>query len=203
MRFLIKLFFNFLKNAWGCFHTPYATYRKLATADPYELLPLFALIGVYFFFISPIKLHTLHPLILTLNTSRLYTITIALFMGTCLLLYVFGKRVGGAPTLRSVLLTWGYSLIPTLLWFFATSIFYVLLPPPRQQTVQGWIFSVLFISFSVSLFFWKGLLYYLTLRFGLRLNLQRGIIVSLIFLPLLFVVSFLLYTAGVFKVPFV
>ncbi|MEK7166109.1 MAG: YIP1 family protein, partial [Patescibacteria group bacterium] len=145
----------------------------------------------------------LHPFILSLNVSRLFTVSLTTYIGICLLLLVLGKMVGGKPNLRAILLGWGYSLIPTLIWFFATSLFYLLLPPPRTETILGRSFSLIFNTFSLSLFFWKGMLYYLTLRFGMKLDLRQISVISVIFLPLLVVYAVLMYRFHIFRVPFV
>lgn len=191
------------KNIWGSFHTPYSTYRELLKQNLLQLLVIFLLIGTYFFFVSPLKLKTLHPLLLTLNTGRLFSIAVFSYVTICLVLYGLGKIFKGRPTMSGIALMWGYSLIPTLMWFFATSLAYLVLPPPRHDTLLGKAFSLLFITFSVSLFFWKGILYYLTLRFGLQLDLKRILGVSLVFFPLLFGYAYILYQLKIFKVPFV
>lgn len=201
--FIIRLILSFIKNVWGIVQAPYATYRRLVNGDSYELLIIFFFIGLYFFFVSPLKLHTFHPFLLTIKASRLFTSVIATFIAICLFLLILGRLIGRDVKLNAVLMTWGYSLIPTLIWFFATSVFYVILPPPRHETLLGRSFSLLFLTFSLSLLFWKGLLYYLTLRFALKLDLWRIIVVSLVFFPTLSVYSLVLYKLGIFKVPFI
>ena len=203
IRQAIRLSFRFLFNVFGSIQSPYATYRKIVSEDPYQLIIIFALIAGYFFLVSPLKLHTLHPFLLTINASRLFTTVMCLYLGICFLLLGLGKLLGSQPALRGVLMAWGYSLIPTLIWFFTTSVMYVFLPPPRTETILGRGFSLLYLTFSLSLFFWKGILYYLTLRFALKFDLTKIILASLIFFPLLGATSYFLYTLGIFKVPFV
>ena len=203
LHFLRKLVIRFGKNVWGSGQTPYATYRRLGYEDPAQLFIIVALVAVYFFFVSPIKLHTFHPFLLTLNTSRLLTITLLTYLAICGFLVVVGRQFNAEVTLRGVLITWGYTLIPTLLWFLVTSIFFVILPPPRHTTVAGTAFSLLYLAFSLSLLWWKGILYYLTLRFALKLDLMKIILISAFFLPLLFLYSLVLYEVGIFKVPFI
>ena len=113
-----------------------------------------------------------------------------------------GKLLGSSGRLRPILLGWGYTLIPTTLWFLVTSILYVVLPPPRTQSSAGILFSVLFLVFSTALFFWKFMLAYLTMRFGLRLDLLRIVAVTIICLPFLGLYSVLMYRWGIFRVPF-
>lgn len=200
---LVFLVLGFFRNTWGSVHSPYATYRALHKEDPYQLFIVFFLTGLYFFLISPIRLHTLHPFLLTINASRLFTLSLAAYLGICGFLWGVGRVFKKSPELRAILLSWGYSLVPTLLWFFTTSLFYVVLPPPRYETWPGRMFSILYLAFSLSLFLWKGMLYYLTLRFTLKLDLQRIIVVSCVFFPLLLVYSWGMYQLGIFRVPFV
>jgi len=197
------LFIQFLKNVWGSIQSPYATYRKIVAEDPYQLIIIFTLIAGYFFLASPLKLHTLHPFLLTVNASRLFTTVLCLYLGICFLLLGLSKLFNGVASLRSVLMAWGYSLIPTLVWFLVTLVMYVLIPPPRTETILGRGFSLLYLTFSLSLFFWKGLLYYLTLRFALKFDLTKIILASLLFFPLLGATSYFLYIFGIFKVPFI
>ena len=197
------LFIQFLKNVWGSIQSPYATYRKIVAEDPYQLIIIFTLIAGYFFLASPLKLHTLHPFLLTVNASRLFTTVLCLYLGICFLLLGLSKLFNGVASLRSVLMAWGYSLIPTLVWFLVTLVMYVLIPPPRTETILCRGFSLLYLTFSLSLFFWKGLLYYLTLRFALKFDLTKIILASLLFFPLLGATSYFLYIFGIFKVPFI
>lgn len=201
--YFFRLVLQTLKNIWGSIQSPYATYRGLVTQDPLQLVILIFIIGVYFLGVSPLKFHTFHPFLLTINVSRLITAVLFTYLAICGLFYFCGKLFKGDVSFPGVLMGWGYSLMPTLIWFFATSVFYVILPPPRHETWPGRIFSLLYITFSVSLFLWKGILYYLTLRFGLKLDLLKIIGVSLIFFPLLAVYSYFMYRFGIFRVPFV
>lgn len=201
------LFFSLLlnvgRNTWGIIHKPYATYRKLVEDDPLQLVYILALISIYFFLVSPLKIRSFHPFLLTINASRLMTATLSAYILICFFFYAAGKIMNRTVQLGPILLSWGYSLIPTLVWFLVTSVFYVILPPPRQETLPGRLFSLMFLTFSLSLFLWKGLLYYLTLRFALRFDLLRIIIVSFVFFPLLTLYSWWMYQLGIFSIPFV
>ncbi len=199
----IRLLKRVIYNIWGSVQNPYVTYRELVTQDPLQLVVLFAAISGYFVLVSPLKFHTFHPFLLTLNIARLLTAVIFTYLAICCLFYVLGLMLKTGVKLRSILMGWGYSLVPTLLWFFTTSFFYVILPPPRHETILGRLFSLLYITFSVSLFFWKGILYYLTLRFALKLDFLKISLVSIIFFPLLGIYSYIMYVLSVFRVPFV
>jgi len=201
--YLIQLLFRFIKNVWGSIQTPYTTYRKLVNESTWQLLVIWGLIGGYFFFVSPIKLKTLHPLLLTVNTVKLFSVSFASYFLVCAFLLLLVYLVKGKLNISGTLLAWGYSMMPTLLWFLVTSLFFVILPPPRTESFLGRSFSILYLTFSLSLFFWKGILYYLTLRFALKLDLGKIFTVSAVFLPALFFYSLLLYYLGIFKVPFI
>ncbi|RJR15726.1 hypothetical protein C4579_01455 [Candidatus Microgenomates bacterium] len=203
MQFLFSLVIAFSRNVWGSVQTPYSTYRRLTHETLLQLPFVFALVAAYFFLVSPIKLHTLHPLLLTVNATRLFVISVTTYLGISGFLLLLGSLVGGRGKIESMLMAWGYSLLPTLVWFTTTTLFYVLLPPPRTHSLPGTLFSLLYITFSLSLFLWKGILYYLTLRFALKLDMKRIIGVSVVFLPTLAIYSLIMYYVGVFKVPFI
>lgn len=201
--FLSQQFIQLLRNIWGSIHKPYTTYRAVTSEDPIQLVFIFIFIGMYFFFISPLKLHTLHPFFLTINTYRLFTVTLTSYLLICGLFMLLGKLFKSSVSLRGINLAWGYSLIPTLIWFFTTSLFYLLLPPPRHETLLGRSFSVFFITFSIFLLYWKGLLYYLTMRFALKFDMKKIIVASAVFFPLLGLYSWSLYRLDIFRVPFI
>jgi len=52
------------------------------------------------------------------------------------------------------------------------------------------------------LFFWKIILSYLALRFGMKLDLMRIFGILVVSLPILGVYSFGMYRLGIFRVPF-
>ncbi|MEK7119653.1 MAG: hypothetical protein AAB889_04005, partial [Patescibacteria group bacterium] len=126
----------------------------------------------------------------------------ATYLGAVGMIWVIGKKLGGKGTLAGVMVGWGYTLVPTLVWFFATSLLYVVLPPPRTTSAAGIVFSIVYLIFSATLFWWKLILAYLTLRFGLRLDLQRIAIVALAAVPVVAVYSVGMYWLGIFRVPF-
>ena len=199
-----KLSILFLKDLWGSVNTPYKTYRSLSLRK--ELgEAFFIFLGIFFYFVWATLLRTksLNPLFLTFNFTKLLAAAIFTCLLIILVIYFLGQVVGGKGTLKSVFITWAFSLIPTLVWFFTTSLFYIILPPPRTTRFLGVLFSLFYIAFSVSLFFWKGLLYVLTLRFSLKLDLPRIIFISAILFPLGILYSVLMYRLGIFRVPFI
>ena len=160
------------------------------------------LLGAYFALASLVKTAAFRPFLLTKQFVFLAGASTMTYLVVVLLLWFVGKLLGSSGRLRPILLGWGYTLIPTTLWFLVTSILYVVLPPPRTQSSAGILFSVLFLVFSTALFFWKFMLAYLTMRFGLRLDLLRIVAVTIICLPFLGLYSVLMYRWGIFRVPF-
>ncbi len=193
----------FFKNILGLVMRPYETCRRIVDHGEYaELAYAGILLLAYFSIASVVKVAAFRPFLLTRQfivlssaTGFTYCITLALF-------WTAGKLVGAKGRFKGLAVSWGYSLIPTLIWFLATSILYVVLPPPRTTSMAGVIFSILFLVFSGTLFFWKATIAYLTLRFGLRLDLGKILVVLTISLPILAGYSFGMYRLGIFRVPF-
>lgn len=200
---LIVALSAFFKNCIGLVTRPYETCRKIADQGGFgELAYIAILLATYFAIASLVKIAAFRPFLLTREfvvlasaTGITYVIAVALF-------WTAGKLVGAQGKLKGFAVAWGYSLVPTFLWFFATSILYVLLPPPRTTSAAGVLFSILFLIFSATLFFWKVTIGYLSLRFGLRLGLGKILIVLAISLPILGFYSFGMYRLGIFRIPF-
>ena len=177
---------SFGRTIVGIVTRPYETYRRIVLhGSLWELIYIGAAVSLYCV-ISRIEVA---PVVLT------YLITIGLFWWT-------GRLAGSKGKLTGFLLGWGYTLVPTLVWFLTTSFLYVLIPPPRSTRPEGFIFSILYLLFSATLLFWKVTLAYLALRFGLRLDLGKISLVSLIVLPILLLYSIGMYRMGIFRVPF-
>lgn len=206
--FLLKffrLFILFSRNTVGCINKPYVTYRKLADekTDSWQTVYIFILVIGYFAFASLIRAGLKNPFLLTFKFNSLFLGGLTGFFFIILLLAVFGRIIGSQIRLKTVFTLWSFSLLPTIVWFFATSILYVVFPPPRTLTVLGKAYSLLYIAFSLALLFWKLILYYLTLRFGLRLVLAKIMLVSLLVIPSLISYSLLMYRLGIFRIPFI
>ncbi len=175
----------FGRNAIGLVGKPYETYRRIIDkGSVWELVYITVL--AYFFLVNPVKV---------LAAVATYALVV-------LAAWAVGRRVGGRGALKSLALGWGYTMLPTVCWFFMTSLLYILLPPPRTTSFAGIAFSVLFLVVSATLFFWKLMLGYLTLRFGLKLDLARILVVVGIVGPIVGVWSWGMYRLGIFKVPF-
>lgn len=178
---------SFGRNIIGLVTRPYETYRRIVDrASAWELVYIAVLAMAYLALASPVKV---------VAAAATYTLVVYA-------VWLVGRRIGGRGTLAGIARGWGYTLLPTIVWFFMTSLFYVLLPPPRTTSLAGIAFSVLFLIFSATLFFWKLTLGYLTLRFGLKLDLARIMVVVAIVGPIMGAWSWGMYRLGIFKVPF-
>lgn len=201
---LVVALVSFGRNIIGLVTRPYETCRRIVEKGSLlELLYVGSVLVLYFILASVVKIASFRPFLLTRQFIVLagaafitYCLAVALFWGIGRLIRAPGKPKGLA-------LLWGYSLIPTSVWFFVTSLLYVLLPPPRTTSVQGILFSVLFLVFSITLFLWKITIAYLTLRFGLKLDLGKILFVSVTAVPLLALYSIGMYRLGIFRIPFI
>ena len=128
---------------------------------------------------------------------------IGLFIASILFLAALPSGGLFKDKLNRMFATWSYTLLPTLIWFYTTLLFYFLIPPPRTTSVLGKSFSVFYIALSVSLLLWKLILVYLSIRFSLRVHLYRVIYYMLIYLTLSIPLWIFLYTSGISRIPFV
>lgn len=101
-----------------------------------------------------------------------------------------------------MIMGWSYSLIPTLVWFVGTALLFVLFPPPRTVTLLGALGSTLFLVASGVLFFWKMTLFYVALRFSLRIDLVRIGFIFCVMALIFATYSIVMYHLGIFRVPF-
>ncbi len=206
--FLIKVFRLFIlfgRNSAGSLNQPYITYRKLSDekTDAWQTVFIFLFCLVYFAFASLVRVGVRNPFLLTVKFNSLLLSAGVGFLLVILLLSLAAKIFGQSVTLKATFTLWSFSLLPTIIWFFVTSILYIILPPPRTLSIWGKAYSFLYIAFSLALLFWKLILYYLTLRFSLRIDMVRIFFISLIIFPSLFAYSLLMYKLGIFRIPFI
>lgn len=201
LRFLIL----FARNSFGCLNHPYVTYRSLSLEKTKQgqTVYIFILTLAYFAFASLLRTGLRNPYLLTFKFNSLVMGGLIGFLGTIFLFYILGKIFFGKKKLKTLFILWSYSLLPTIIWFFVTSLMYLILPPPRTLSIWGKMYSLVFVAFSLAVLLWKIILYYLTLRFGLRLDLFKIIIVSAFFTLFLFGYSLLMYKYGIFRIPFI
>ena len=194
---------SFGRNCVGIITRPYEAYRRIVErGSVWELVYIGTLLTVYFVVASIVKTSLFWPLLLTRQFIVLMSATALTFLFVVALFKLAGNAVGGKGTLRGVALGWGYSLLPTLAWFWMTSLLYVFLPPPRTTSLLGVSFSILYLLVSATLLFWKVILAYLALRFSLRLDLGRIILVCVMVFPVLGLYTLAMYRLGIFRVPF-
>ncbi len=183
-----------LNNFSGLIFTPYKVMRKVSnTFDSKQVLLIFFLVFMYFFSVSFIYGSNIHGFIYFLLSFSL----------TTLFFYLSGRLIRFPGSFLSLISTWSYGLLPTLIWFFLTAVLFAFFPPPRTQSLLGTILSMLFVGVSVSLLFWKITLIYLAIRFSLKTNaIMTGffmIIYGVWFLPY----TYALYVFSVSRVPFI
>lgn len=187
----------------GIMTRPYETYRRISTkGKPGELLYIAVILGVYFALASVVKVAAFRPFLLTQQFVVLFAGALSGALVSTGSMYIAGRLFGVRAAFIPLLAAWSYTLIPTVVWFFATSLLYVLLPPPRTTSVPGVLFSLLFLAFSATLLWWKITLAYLTLRFGLKLNLGKSMLVAIVCAPPVAAWAYAMYKTGIFKVPF-
>lgn len=201
---IVRSFLLFLKNVLGCINNPYSTYRTLAsnTKNTSHVYFIVLLVIGYFAFASAVRSGIRNPYLLTIQFNSLLLAAIIGFIGMTLLLYGVGRLFGVQPQIQTLVILWAYSLLPTILWFLATSALYVPLPPPRTISFWGKLYSMTFVTFSMGMLGWKIILYYLTMRFALRIDLLRIIMVSMIVVPVIIGYAVVMYRLGVMRIPF-
>jgi hypothetical protein len=196
-------FYSFARTLLGIITRPYETYRKIINKGTlFELVPMAGLLSLYFAVNALVKAPAFRPFVLTrhfIKTSASVAVT-AVFLS--FLLWGIGKLFGGKGEYKRFFLGWSYTLIPTLSWFFFTSLLYIAIPPPRTTHPTGIALSVVFLTISAVLFFWKIILSYLSLRFGLKLDLLRILGILLVSAPIIGIYSIGMYRLGIFRVPF-
>jgi len=195
---------TFAKNACGCLNNPYVTIRTLSIKrqDFSSAIVMMVLTIAYFSFASLIRTGLQNPFLLTVRFNSLLIGALVGFLGMVALLSIGGKVLKGYINVASLIVLWSYTLLPTLLWFLVTSLLFIFIPPPRTMSFPGKVFSSLYLVFSMAVLLWKMILYYLTLRFGLRFDLSKIVVFSLIMVPFIGVYSWSMYRLGIFRIPF-
>ena len=193
MVFDMVSFILFLRRSVGLIFTPYKTMRKISTESTWpELIWIFILVILYFFITNSVHFW-INGLI---GACGLFLASIIFFS--------FLPAAGAyTERLKRILVTWSYTLFPTLIWFYSTLLFYVFIPPPRTTSLLGKSFSIFYLAFSISLLVWKFILVYLSIRFSLRINLYRIIYYMSLYLALSIPLWIFLYNIGISRIPFV
>ena len=178
---------------------PYKSMRRISReTDHLQIVIIFSFILVYFYFANELREYTYEPIILFILTVFHYIASVFFFyfIGT-----IFNKS--HSIQLKPYLFTLAYTFIPTLVWFGTNSVLYAILPPPRNLTMLGTAFSVVYVSFCVAVFLWKLILEYLALRFSSEQPFYRIIYMLLLYIALVGPYFFMMYVMGFFRVPFI
>jgi hypothetical protein len=195
---------RFGRNLWGIIIRPYETYRRIVnTGAPWEMVYIGACLAMYFATAAIVKTSQFRPYLMTRQFILLGAAASATFLLAVFLFWQVGRLFGVKVRLRGFMLGWAYTLIPTVMWFWMTSLLYVAIPPPRTTSTMGILFSIAYLLISGVLLFWKIMLSYLSLRFGLRLDLVKILGVCAIVLPILGIYSYGMYRLGIFRIPFI
>lgn len=195
--------FSLTKTVVGIARRPYETVRSAVDrANLSEVFWIWALVFGYFGMVSVVKIPAFRPFLLTRQFLALSSGFLSGFFLNVLLLYTIGKRFCPDVSWKKIFVGWGYTMVPTIGWFFFTSLLYVILPPPRTTQWSGMLFSFWYLLVSTVLLFWKLMLWYLAIRFSLRISAPKILLVCLLSLPFLVGYSYLMYQWGIFRIPF-
>ena len=168
--------------------TPYKTMRRISTETDYmQIFWIGLFVLLYFSIIGLAKILTF----------------IVLFLGTVAIMYAVGRGWKKMIKISDIVFAFSYGLLPTTVWFYLSLALFYLLPPPRTQSLQGKIFSVLYVSFSLSLLFWKLILTYLAIRFSLKLGFYSSMFTLILYILCILTISYFGFTLGLSKVPFI
>jgi len=168
--------------------TPYRTMRKISLeTDKLQIFWIAFFVVTYFLTVGLVKILTF----------------IVLFVSTILFMLAVGISLKKKIKISSMLFTFSYGLLPTTIWFYMSLVLLYLLPPPRTQSIQGKVFSVLYVSFSLSLLLWKIILSYLAIRFSLKLGFYSTMIALIFYIGFIAILSYFGLTLGLSKVPFI
>jgi len=164
--------------------------------DFFQVLIILSMVFIYFLVTSYVK----EPIISGIIS---FSVFLGNFSFTILFFYLLSFMYLKDTRLKKILISFTYSLLPTLIWFTVNFLIYLILPPPRTISFLGQIFSLVFITFSLALFFWKLILVYLALRFSLKQNFYRIVYLLLLYLLYFLPFTFLMYQLNIFRVPFI
>ena len=194
----------FGRHVVGIIVRPYETYRHIIDhGESAEFGYLALVLAGFFATAATVKTASFRPFLLTRQFLVLGSATGATFLLAVSLFWLFGRMFGGSGTFKGFSLGWAYTLMPTLVWFWMTSLLYVFFPPPRTQQPLGMAFSFVYLFVSAILLLWKVILSYLSLRFGLQLGLGKILGLSAVVLPILVGYSVGMYKLGIFRIPFI
>jgi hypothetical protein len=176
---------------------PYKTMRKISLEkDLFQPIIIFMMVFGYFQLSSGFR-RTAY------SSSATFFVFLSYFLVSAFFFYLLGKFFEKKTDFFSYLITFSYSLFPTLVWFMANFIFYILVPPPRTVSFLGKGFSIFFTAFSLSLLLWKLILFYLSIRFSSKAQFYRIVYFIFLFFCWFIPLSVGLYQIKMFRIPFI
>lgn len=183
-----------LNNFSGLVFSPYKSMRKISRSfDVKQIGWIFLFVFIYFLSVSFIFKHNIQ--------NFLYFIIS--FVLTILFFYSCARLNRLLVSTFSLIATWSYSLLPTLIWFVLTAVLFAIFPPPRTQSFMGTLLSMIYVGVSASLLLWKCTLMYLAIRFSLKTSaIMTGyfmILYCVWFLPY----TYALYFFSISRIPFI
>ena len=176
---LIASFFIVLRRSILLIFTPYKTMRRISAEKDYlQLFWIAMFVLLYFLIIGFVKILTF----------------LVLFLGTVAVMYAIGRGWKKPVNLSNILFSFSYGLLPTTIWFYLSLAHFYLLPPPRTSSLQGKIFSVLYVGFSLSLLLWKLILTYLAIRFSLKLGFYSTMFTLILYILCILAIGYFGFT---------
>lgn len=202
-----KLFVSLLlviRYSFGLIVYPYKTMRRVVEEKYYyQVGIIFGMVYGYFLVATAVRKRTFEPLILTSSAFLSFLFFIGTFFLVVSFFYTLARIFKKKVAISSLIFSFAYSLLPTFFWFLITSLLYYFIPPPRTLSVLGQSFSIFFTIFSLSLFLWRIILYYLSLRFSLKISFYTIILFTLIFSSWFLPYSYFMYQLKIFRIPFI
>jgi len=192
--YLIASLIIFARTFAGLLINPYKTVRTQSISGTVSHAVIICLMSLFYFSLAK-------PTI-----SEIFLATVSAFAMYILTIFGFSILPGDGTfhvRLKRYNATWALSYVPTIIWFYASFYLFLLFPPPRSESMQGVVLSVLFLAFSLSLLAWKGILAYLSIRFSSRVQFYRVLYYIFLYLAVSIPVWILLYNLHIFRVPFV
>lgn len=193
---LIASLFIVFKRIFLLLFYPYKTMRSIAKETDYtQIVIISTTVVIYYVAVEKVKDLRFDPILQMVMVLFNFAVTVAV---PILFNYIHHRKIEW----RSSLFLFTYALIPTIIWFYLNTLLFVTLPPPRQLTILGKIFSIVFITLSVSLLAWKVILWYLAARFSTKLQFYDILYILIVYLAIILPYSILLYRFGFFRIPF-
>lgn len=178
--------------------SPYKTMRNISEETDYmQIFIIFSGIFIYFFSANTFRPYDYEPGILFLLTIFHYGATVLFFYMAASIMQKEREF-----TFQSFLFTFAYALIPTMIWFIINSWLYMIVPPPRTLSLMGKSFSLVFITFSITMLAWKVILEYLAIRFSTKFSFFSIVYSIIFYLVAVIPYSLFMYSLKFFRIPF-